>query len=132
MRSEEGGGRDVRRRRDGEESEDLLGVLEETETLQFIGRDFLNLILPLIVGNPVAGSEDGSGVVMDEQVTDHLRALGHEETLTTTELLMFQLADKFDLILTDCHRLHGFIESQISQIILFYTDFKCKDTKFLR
>ena len=81
-------------------------MLEKTETLQLIGRDFLNLILPLMVCDPVTGSEDSTGLVMVEQVTDDLSALGHKETLTTTELLEFQLTDKLDLILTDCHRFY--------------------------
>ena len=78
-------------------------MLEKTETLQLIGRDFLNLILSLIVCDPVAGSEDGTRLVMGEQVADNFSTLGHKETFITTELLVFQLTDKLDLILTDCH-----------------------------
>ena len=54
---------------------------------------------------PVVGGEDGVRLVVGEEIADHLRAFCHEETCTTAELLLFQLTDEFDLILTDCHRI---------------------------
>ena len=61
------------------------------------------------------------GLIVGKQVAYHLGALCHEETLTMTELLLLQLADISDLILTNCHRLHR-----------FYTQFLCKVIKNLR
>ena len=40
------------------------------------------------------------GLIVGEQVAYHLGALGHKESLTATELLLFQLTDIFDLIFT--------------------------------
>ena len=52
---------------------------------------------------PFVGGEEGVGLVVGEEVADHLRAFCHEKTLTTAELFLLQLTDGFDLILTDCH-----------------------------
>ena len=52
---------------------------------------------------PFVGGEEGVGLEVGEEVTDHLRAFCHEKTFTTTELLLLQLMDEFDLILTDSH-----------------------------
>ena len=57
-----------------------------------------------MLGKPFLSGEDGVRLVVGEEIADHLRAFCHEETFTTAELLLFQLTDEFDLILTDCHR----------------------------
>lgn len=57
-----------------------------------------------MLGKPFLSGEDGVGLVVGEEIADHLRAFCHEETFTTAELLLFQLTDEFDMILTDCHR----------------------------
>ena len=75
---------------------------------------------------PFVGGEEGVGLVVGEEVADHLRAFCHEETFTTAELLLFQLTDEFDLILTDCHRLYLRI-LQIIRIILCKGTKKCRD-----
>jgi len=38
---------------------------------------------------------------MVEKIANHLRSLGYEEVLAAAELLLFQLMDILDLILTD-------------------------------
>ena len=43
------------------------------------------------------------GPVVGEEVANHLRAFCYEESFTTAELLLFQLTDEFDLILTYGH-----------------------------
>ena len=75
---------------------------------------------------PVVGGEDGVRLVVGEEIADHLRAFCHEETFTTAELLLFQLTDEFDLILTDCHRLYLRI-LRIIRIILCKGTKKCRD-----
>lgn len=84
---------------DGEEGEDLLGVLLETDTAEFVGSNFSNdgpfgrlsdrLWDRGVFGEPVGGGEDGMGLIVGEEIANNLGALGHEETLATTELLLF-------------------------------------------
>ena len=56
-----------------------------------------------VFGKPFLGGEEGMRLIMGKEVADNLGALGHEEPLAPTELLLFQLSDEFDLVLTDCH-----------------------------
>ena len=58
-----------------------------------------------MLGKPFLSGEDGVRLIVGEEIADHLRAFCHEETFTTAVLLLFQLPDEFDLILTDCHRI---------------------------
>ncbi len=77
-------------------------MLEERDALQLFIGDLLGH-RGLILCQPVLGCEDGMGLVVGEEVANHLRAFCYEESLTTAELLLFQLTDEFDLILTYCH-----------------------------
>ena len=41
-----------------------------------------------VFGESVGGGEEGIGLIMGKEVADDLGSFGHEETLTTTELLL--------------------------------------------
>ena len=79
-----------------------MGVLLEADATELFGCDLLDIpMIQLMHGKPLGGGEDGAGLIVGEQVAYHLGTLGHEESLTASELLLLQLTDKFDLIFTD-------------------------------
>ena len=79
----------------GEEGEDLLGVLEETDAAELIVGYAIHGTVPMI---PFVGGEDGDGLVAAQEVANDFRTLGHEAVFTLSELLLFQLTDIFYLI----------------------------------
>ena len=83
-------------------------MLKETDAAEFIGGYLLDeggrgLTGRLMPGQPLGGGKDGVRAVVGEEVANNLGPLCYEETLTATELLLFQLADELDLVFGDRH-----------------------------
>ena len=79
---------------DGEEGEDLLGILEETDTAELVVGDatYVSRAVPLF------GGINGYWLVFAHEVAYDFRTFCHKAVLTLAELLLFQLADIFYLI----------------------------------
>jgi hypothetical protein len=84
---------------EGEEGEDLLGMLEEADAAQFVVGDELGG--DACRSLPVGGSENSLWTVALEEVAHDFRPLGHEDALATAILLLFELSDVFELVFTD-------------------------------
>ena len=107
----------VCRLRDREEGEHLLGMLKETDTSEFVRRDRIEARgkrreLCMMLCQPVLGGKDDLGLIVGEEVAHNLRTLSHEESLAEPGLLLFELMDELDLILTNCHSLPLFVVPQ--------------------
>ena len=83
-------------------------MLEEAKAAEFVVGDGIEVRgekceVRGMLGKPFLACEKGMGLIVDKEVADNLCSLCHEETFTTAKLLLLQLTDEFDLILTDCH-----------------------------
>ena len=89
----------------GEEGENLLGVLLEGEAAELVvgnrcGGDGGGEHQEPILMQPLFGGEEHLGdVAGTEQIAYHLVALGNEEAFLFAELLLFELANVFNLVL---------------------------------
>ena len=77
----------------------MLGMLLETDALEFVGSDYLRR--DACGSLPLVGSEDTVRLIALQQFAHHLGALGHEESLAATVFLLLQLPDEFYLVFTD-------------------------------
>lgn len=85
---------------DREESEDLLGSLEETDATELVGRygSQFGVIITLHSLYPLFDGEDGFWLVLAHEVAYYFRSFCHKAVFTLAELLLFQLTDIFYLI----------------------------------
>ena len=93
-------------RGDGEEGEDLLGVLLEAQAGELVEADFGNLTIECsehwtMLGYPIVGGKELDGAEScSKQIAHYLMCLCNEEVLGLAEFFLLQLAYKFYLIFT--------------------------------
>jgi len=122
----------------GEEGQYLLGVLEETDTAQFVVGDLRSLGHLRVLSQVCRGGKNCLGLVLTEQVAHDLRPFSHKQSFALAELLQFQLAYEFYLVFANHFvfllakiKNYFYLCKQIRKILMYRRPFRIPAILFL-